>query len=227
MSMSIGIVIKTAKTAEAECRKILADCENPDKDFPLWPDDYDIVAYLYDFFSDEDDSYPHKAFVNALHAIKAGFHTVQNLRIVSNYLFHEKNKRGLKQLLELILDKKFCFRHTPGSGWICNDIKDKLRELPNTEQNTPFLLFSEEDKENLLKNCQGHIRTIERWKFCREQEHGLARSGYRGVSDWRHELYSLNYKGINISYGDSEESDYDDLKTRIRFARRYLRRDPQ
>ena len=217
--MNLAELIKASKTAELRCRKILEDCENPEVDFPRFTEDYNFAARLYRLFSTENESFPQKAYENTLIAIKGGYHTTSNLSYVAEYLYDNKNTIGLKQLSALVVDKRFCYRYTPGSARLINDILELKRKLISECPQNGCLLLTAQELEDIFEICVRHRKTIERYQLVSKMEQDGMRNGYVGVRDARRELYSLDYTGINISYHVSPTY-YDDLISALLFARK-------
>ena len=217
--MKLVEFVKRLPEAEAKCRAILAKCENPNDPFPSHADEFDFAAYLYDKLSLENESYPQKAYTNALEAIKLGYHTTQNLEIVAEYSYSALNLVGLKQIVALIYDDKFCYRHTPNAGVLYNKIVKWVKELSAKELGTGFIIFTPEEKNEIFECCKHHLEVITEWEVHTRMEQDGIRHGYSGVREARHVLYNLDYEGINIGY-DGCSSYYDDLKMMMSHAYR-------
>ena len=217
--MKLVEFVKRSSEAEAKCRAILAKCEDPAVPFPSCVDEYDFAAYLYEKLSTENESYPQKAYTNALEAIKLGYHTTQNLRIVSEYTYNSMNLVGLRQIGALIYNDKFCYRHTPNAGFLYNKIVKWVEELSRKNPDSGFYLFTPEEKQEILEDCKHHLDVIAEWKIYTRMEQDGIRHEYAGVRTARNALYNLDYEGINIGY-EGCSSYYDDLKMLFGFAYR-------
>lgn len=222
--LEIPKLIKKIPDPEANCREILANCEDPNHPFPSYAEEYDFAAYLYDKLSAEDETYPHKAYTNALEAIRLGYHTTQNLLIVSWYSYSTMNLVGLKQVGALIYNEKFCYRHTPTAGYLYNKIVEWVKELSEKVPGSGFSLFTQEEIKEILKCCKKHLDVISDWEMYTKMEKDGIRHEYAGVRFARNALYNLDYEGINIGYGyDGCSSYYDDLKKLMDFVYRRSR----
>lgn len=217
--MKLVEFVKRVPEAEAKCRAILANCEDPNHPFPNYAEEYDFAAYLYEKLSAENETYPHKAYTNALEAIRQGYHTTQNLRIVSEYSYSTMNLVGLKQIGALIYNDKFCYRHTPDAGVLYNRIVKWVKELSEKVPGSGFSLFTQEEIKEILECCKKHLEVISEWEMYTRMEKDGIRHEYVGVRSARNALYNLDYEGINIGY-DGCASYYDDLKMLMGFAYR-------
>ncbi len=201
--------------SENKCRAILSACEDSTIVFPSCAEEYDIAAFLYNYFSNEDDSYPQKAYQYALLAITAGNHTSQNLGIVADYLFLKKNLNGLEQLNKLVHSFSFCFNHTPSAWMIQNKIEKSIKELSNTYLFPDFILFTEEEMNEIFSICKHHRDIISTWEMYKKMEEDGMKHAYWGVRTARAQLYQLDYEEINIDYPGATRSYYNELKTSL------------
>lgn len=218
--MGILDYLVKATDSEKRSRAILSACENPHDSFPSCAEEYDIAAFLYDFYSKDDESYKEKAYFNALRAIKEGYHTSPNLYIVADYLAQNKNLVGLNQLFRLVCSTSFCFCHTPDAGKFQYKLKKTIEEISLEDDNSGVPIFTKEDVEQLFSICKSHREIISTWERLKKQEEWGMTHAYAGVRDARRELYHLDYEEIDLdSPPGGERSYYGEMKLTLIMSR--------
>jgi hypothetical protein len=207
---------------ENRSQAILSACENPNDPFPSCAEEYDIAAYLYNFYSKDNESYHEKAYFNALQAIIEGYHTSQDLYIVADYLSLNKNLIGLKQLFRLVCSIDFCYCHTPNAGQLQVELRKSINEISLEEHKTGDPIFTKVDVEKMLGICRSHREIISTWERLKKQEEWGMKHAYAGVCDARRELYYLHYCEVNLSSPPGAEKPYfEELKSSIFWSKRF------